>query len=290
MVVVNPSQLHPPVTRPTGQGFGILGSDFDGLESTDEDDEARLQLTKGAYPVSTPPLSPHIAEYPGSTAPQGLMQSLANFSSINSNSGFLTSPTFPSACNYNVPALQPVIPPTARKGQKNQIGALVSIVAQDSAEQEDDDDDEGLDEEEEEEEEEEGNEDERQFKCHECPKRFLRQYNLNAHLKTHLLLRAHMCDECPRAFLRPYDLSRHQRIHSKDKPYSCRICNMTFIRNDAIWRHYRKAHPGHPDVPISRRDKMRQKQKKGGVNTATIGATITSGMSPKDISARKRRS
>ncbi|KAF9975312.1 hypothetical protein BGZ65_008316, partial [Modicella reniformis] len=136
--------------------------------------------------------------------------------------------------------------------------------------------------EDEDEEEEVYEEDERQFKCPECPKRFLRQYNLNAHLKTHLLLRAHCCDECPRAFLRPYDLSRHQRIHSKDKPYSCRICNMTFIRNDAIWRHYRKVHPNHPDVPVSRRDKMRLKQKK------SIATSMPGALSSKPVSARKR--
>ncbi|KAK3819690.1 MAG: hypothetical protein J3Q66DRAFT_335222 [Benniella sp.] len=175
-------------------------------------------------------------------------------------------------------------------GRRSQSGAPESILSQqDAEEQEEDYDDEELEDEEDEDME---HEDERQFKCHECPKRFLRQYNLNAHLKTHLLLRAHCCDECPRAFLRPYDLSRHQRIHSKDKPYSCRICNMTFIRNDAIWRHYRKVHPGHPDVPISRRDKMRQKSKKtpNAANTV-VGATISSGSdssSSKAVSARKR--
>ncbi|KAF9365227.1 hypothetical protein BGX34_010872 [Mortierella sp. NVP85] len=292
-VVVNPAHLHTPASRPAAQGFGIVGSDFDGLESTDEDDEARLQLAKGAYPVSTPPLSPHIAEYTSSAASQGIMQSLAGFS-VSPNPGFLASPTFPTAPGtFNVPALQAVIPPMARNkgGRKNQSGASESILNQQDAEEQEEDDDEEEELEDEEDEDME-HEDERQFKCHECPKRFLRQYNLNAHLKTHLLLRAHMCDECPRAFLRPYDLSRHQRIHSKDKPYSCRICNMTFIRNDAIWRHYRKVHPGHPDVPISRRDKMRQKSKKtpNAANTV-VGATISSGSdasSSKAVSARKR--
>ncbi|KAI8599003.1 hypothetical protein EDD21DRAFT_308625 [Dissophora ornata] len=102
-----------------------------------------------------------------------------------------------------------------------------------------------------------GSEPERQFQCNDCKKRFLRQYNLNAHMKTHLKERAFECKECPRRFLRPYDLSRHERIHSKDKPYRCMICNMNFIRNDAIWRHYRKAHKGHPDLPTSRRDRCR---------------------------------
>ncbi|KAG0316957.1 hypothetical protein BGZ99_006569 [Dissophora globulifera] len=99
----------------------------------------------------------------------------------------------------------------------------------------------------------------RLFQCQLCHKRFLRQYNLNAHHKTHSLERAYRCHDCPRSFLRPYDLSRHQRIHSKDKPYSCEICDMVFIRNDAIWRHYRKDHPDHPDVPVSRRDRKRQR-------------------------------
>ncbi|KAG9065729.1 hypothetical protein KI688_002018 [Linnemannia hyalina] len=107
--------------------------------------------------------------------------------------------------------------------------------------------------------EEEDDESDRRFQCPICPKRFLRQYNLNAHLNTHSQVRAHACTQCDKSFLRPYDLARHQRIHSNSKPYTCNICQLIFIRNDAIWRHYRRAHPGHPDVPPARRQRRPQR-------------------------------
>ncbi|KAF9430395.1 hypothetical protein BGZ94_007046 [Podila epigama] len=95
------------------------------------------------------------------------------------------------------------------------------------------------------------------FACPHCGRTFERQYNLNAHVRTHTGARVHSCDICHKAFLRPYDLSRHQRIHNNLRPYICRLCGRVFIRNDAIWRHYRNNHRGHPDVPISRVEKRK---------------------------------
>ncbi|KAF9537373.1 hypothetical protein EC957_008385 [Mortierella hygrophila] len=120
--------------------------------------------------------------------------------------------------------------------------------------------------------EEEDDESDRRFQCPICPKRFLRQYNLNAHLNTHSQVRAHACTQCDKSFLRPYDLARHQRIHSNSKPYTCNICQLIFIRNDAIWRHYRRAHPGHPDVPPARRQRRTQRI---SISPGTTTATIT---------------
>ncbi|KAG0046813.1 hypothetical protein BGZ83_008008 [Gryganskiella cystojenkinii] len=123
-------------------------------------------------------------------------------------------------------------------------------------------------------------EEERLFQCDQCQKRFLRQYNLNAHLKTHSLERNHPCDQCPKSFLRPYDLSRHQRIHTKDKPYTCKICGLIFIRNDAIWRHYRKAHQGHPDVPTSRREKSLVSKAAAGMPSSAARQMMSSSPPP----------
>ncbi|KAG0057541.1 hypothetical protein BGZ90_005328, partial [Linnemannia elongata] len=124
----------------------------------------------------------------------------------------------------------------------------------------------------------ENDESDRRFQCPICPKRFLRQYNLNAHLNTHSQVRAHACTQCDKSFLRPYDLSRHQRIHSNSKPYTCNICQLIFIRNDAIWRHYRRAHPGHPDVPPARRQRRPQRISiSPGTTTTAAAASITIG-------------
>lgn len=95
------------------------------------------------------------------------------------------------------------------------------------------------------------------FVCEYCDRAFERQYNLNAHIRTHTDDRIHGCDICSKTFLRPYDLSRHQRIHNNTRPYTCQLCGRVFIRNDAIWRHYRSSHADHPDVPVSRLEKRK---------------------------------
>ncbi|KAG0327292.1 hypothetical protein BG004_002793 [Podila humilis] len=96
--------------------------------------------------------------------------------------------------------------------------------------------------------------------CEYCERSFERQYNLNAHIRTHTHERIHRCNVCNKVFLRPYDLSRHQRIHNNIRPYKCTLCHKVFIRNDAIWRHYRSSHADHPDVPISRIERRKSQK------------------------------
>lgn len=45
------------------------------------------------------------------------------------------------------------------------------------------------------------------------------------------------CDECPQSFNRNHDLKRHKRIHLAVKPFPCSHCDKSFSRKDALKRH-----------------------------------------------------
>jgi hypothetical protein len=42
------------------------------------------------------------------------------------------------------------------------------------------------------------------------------------------------CDQCPQSFNRSCDLKRHKKIHLKLKPFPCRHCEKSFSRKDAL--------------------------------------------------------
>lgn len=42
------------------------------------------------------------------------------------------------------------------------------------------------------------------------------------------------CDQCPQTFNRNHDLKRHKRIHLALKPYPCGHCEKSFFRKDAL--------------------------------------------------------
>ncbi|KAF9431783.1 hypothetical protein BGZ76_011699 [Entomortierella beljakovae] len=245
--------------------------DNNDAEHTENDVEGRVQLSSGGYfpKSSPPPLSPSSDNLSGQnsqgqnhnqTSPLTLLKSMANLStstpganhtSPNSTigtDGFFSNPDYGHTEPVSHPSLS--ITSNEEKDDDDEVEGFDDdgddddegdhVFCSKPAKDEESDDDGGP---------------ERPFQCSSCDKNFKRQYNLNAHVKTHSEERTHICPTCHRSFLRPYDLSRHQRIHTKVKPYKCGICSDIFIRNDAIWRHYRKAHLGHPDVPVSRRTK-----------------------------------
>ncbi|KAK0353453.1 hypothetical protein LTR59_011354 [Friedmanniomyces endolithicus] len=45
------------------------------------------------------------------------------------------------------------------------------------------------------------------------------------------------CDQCPQSFNRNHDLKRHKRIHLAVKPFPCGHCDKSFSRQDALKRH-----------------------------------------------------
>jgi len=42
------------------------------------------------------------------------------------------------------------------------------------------------------------------------------------------------CDQCPQSFNRNHDLKRHKRIHLAVKPFPCGHCDKSFSRQDAL--------------------------------------------------------
>lgn len=42
------------------------------------------------------------------------------------------------------------------------------------------------------------------------------------------------CDQCPQSFNRNHDLKRHKRIHLAVKPFPCAHCEKSFSRKDAL--------------------------------------------------------
>ncbi|KAF9914665.1 hypothetical protein FBU30_002419 [Linnemannia zychae] len=72
-----------------------------------------------------------------------------------------------------------------------------------------------------------------------CSKTFARPFNLNAHVKSHDILKPYGCHLCTRVFSRKHDLQRHIRVHTGSKPYVCVNCQKAFARTDALCRHYK---------------------------------------------------
>ncbi len=72
-----------------------------------------------------------------------------------------------------------------------------------------------------------------------CSKLFERSYNLNSHLKIHVMEKPYQCKECESSFTRGHDLKRHMNTHSRVQVISCSHCKRRFSRQDALRRHIR---------------------------------------------------
>lgn len=62
-------------------------------------------------------------------------------------------------------------------------------------------------------------------------------YNMIVHPGMPQQERPFKCDQCPQSFNRNHDLKRHKRIHLAVKPFPCDCCEKSFSRKDALKRH-----------------------------------------------------
>ncbi|KAL8778569.1 MAG: hypothetical protein Q9194_001924 [Teloschistes cf. exilis] len=63
------------------------------------------------------------------------------------------------------------------------------------------------------------------------------QHLYGAHQQPQQNERPFKCDQCPQSFNRNHDLKRHKRIHLAVKPFPCGHCEKSFSRKDALKRH-----------------------------------------------------
>lgn len=84
--------------------------------------------------------------------------------------------------------------------------------------------------------------------CHVCQKKFLRQNNLNKHLKNiHSTSRLYECKECNVSFQTQSCWKIHMRVHKKANRFHCDICDNTYASRKVLRVHMSLHFP----VPVS---------------------------------------
>ena len=82
----------------------------------------------------------------------------------------------------------------------------------------------------------------RQFSCRYCGKRFNDKYNMRKHVLIHVGEKRHKCQFCDKAFLRKDHLRSHLQTHYNRK-YGCKVCGKSFKTIELYQRHA-KTHKG----------------------------------------------
>lgn len=75
------------------------------------------------------------------------------------------------------------------------------------------------------------------LQCDICDKRFSQNYNLKVHLRTHKTTRSHKCEYCSKCFVQKGNLVEHLRIHTKVKPFECKMCGKRFSQSSHLKNH-----------------------------------------------------
>ncbi|XP_042291745.1 zinc finger protein 665-like [Thunnus maccoyii] len=81
------------------------------------------------------------------------------------------------------------------------------------------------------------NNNERQFSCSECGKRFGCNGNLSRHMRTHTGEKPFICSVCGRGFADKATLMKHMRTHTGEKPFSCLVCGKRFSHRVSLKPH-----------------------------------------------------
>lgn len=77
--------------------------------------------------------------------------------------------------------------------------------------------------------------------CSMCNKKFRRQDDLEAHLRSHLQHRKFACTFCSQTFVTSGGLKSHIGVHNGQRPFKCGMpkCTMTFIvRSDRLFNFF----------------------------------------------------
>lgn len=88
----------------------------------------------------------------------------------------------------------------------------------------------------------------RPYKCDECPQGFRSKIDLKGHLKSrhnYIIPHEFKCDLCPKVFPRSSALRLHKlRQHEKTRVYSCTYCpDITFRTAYLLKSHHLRTHP-----------------------------------------------
>ncbi|XP_034837002.1 zinc finger protein 32-like isoform X3 [Maniola hyperantus] len=70
--------------------------------------------------------------------------------------------------------------------------------------------------------------DQKNYSCSQCGKKFAQPGNLKIHLIRHTGIKNYACTMCEMRFYIKADLVKHMRSHSAEKPFSCQMCDKTF--------------------------------------------------------------
>ncbi|XP_064463879.1 gastrula zinc finger protein XlCGF49.1-like, partial [Ornithodoros turicata] len=92
---------------------------------------------------------------------------------------------------------------------------------------------------------------ERPYVCKICSKGFIREANMDIHVKTvHGRERTYECSPCGRTFKLRHQLRKHEKVHSNDRPYVCELCGKGFKVKHNLRTHHR-THTGERPYPCT---------------------------------------
>lgn len=100
--------------------------------------------------------------------------------------------------------------------------------------------------------------DNRQFACRYCAKRFNDKYNMRKHVLIHVGEKRHKCQFCDKAFLRKDHLRSHLQTHYNRK-YGCKICGKSF-RTIELYQRHAKTHKDGDVMSMSHLNNMENLQ------------------------------
>jgi len=79
----------------------------------------------------------------------------------------------------------------------------------------------------------------KKFRCPQCNKLFVRNYNLTRHVRIHNNSKEFECAECGKKFTEKHHLVAHVRSHTGERPFFCPKCHKLFTDRSNMLRHAR---------------------------------------------------